>query len=390
LENQRSRLDKLAAFSILSAIPVIPSKGNLAMCGRAATRKQPPQGATNRPAYRIATINKIALAAAATWFACQATIVHACQNCTAIINYDGFRFGVFWFYLLPIWTAMAIVADEQVRRASLPERPPVRFPLSGPAIRLLIVVLVTAIGGLHFLALLYFPFLVTPYCLRLKRLRKPISKHRAQHAPPWFRRAGQVTGALLAITMVPSYFLFPVLANEPQWRSKVSRVRSDMRSLRVALAEYQTHYQQFPPPLIEPQDGVFDLHLLDANLFGSSSESVTLGQRDAFRAIEWRTMPTWVADAIFFPYFLGSPYHYHYPVAREPAVWNVIQYALVGSEYVLWSRGPDGRFEPQFLDTIRSQAAGLTTATAALFNLTYDPTNGTVSSGDLYRFSGFD
>jgi len=327
--------------------------------------EQVPQCATHRSASRVPAGNRSVLAIATVWFGAQCTLAPACQVCSATMSYDALRFGVFWFYLLPIWTALATVADAQIERRSPSAIPSVRSLHSGRAILLVLIALAASVIGLHFFALLYFPLLLWPYCAPPKRLKNPLSRAKAQHAPQWLRRAAQITAALLAIAIVPSYFLFPFLPTEAMTRSMVSLTRNEMRALSAA-----------PPK-----------HTLDGFVVRTERERAAIAQAisEGLETVQWRTLPGWIAAAIFFPYAIISPHSLRYPESRMPAV--LIRYAPVGADFVLWSQGPDGRFDPRFLEAVRSKAAGLTTATALLANLTYDPTNGTVSPGELYRFS---
>lgn len=53
--------------------------------------------------------------------------------------------------------------------------------------------------------------------------------------------------------------------------------------------------------------------------------------------------------------------------------------------YMLWSPGPDGKYDLT-LDNIAKACDFTTTPTALLRQLTYDPTNGIDSGGDIYIY----
>jgi len=141
--------------------------------------------------------------------------------------------------------------------------------------------------------------------------------------------------AILAAIAVPNFL-------EAQTRSKVSRIQTDMRSVAVALEAYSVDWNDYPasanPPTWQPDTRTW--------LLTTPVAYVTSIPRDVF---------------VYRPaqMLLGGPFgvfgeYIHY-----------VDQGVLDQYWLLFSYGPDGDME---------------------FNqLHYDPTNGTVSDGDIYR-----
>lgn len=176
--------------------------------------------------------------------------------------------------------------------------------------------------------------------------------------------------AILALIAVPNFL-------EAQVRSKVARVRTDMRSVSVAIEAYFVDWNGYPPHRDFP------------------SWPVPPDFRPWFAALTTpvayiTTMPT---DPFSNPFPKGavvpSANYFHYDPLRNtygreggppydwmPSWWGpwpgfVDDMRARGFWYVLWSPGPDGIHDFYLND--RGPGAF------------YDPTNGTVSSGDIVR-----
>lgn len=133
--------------------------------------------------------------------------------------------------------------------------------------------------------------------------------------------------AILAAIAVPNLL-------EAQMRSKVSRVRADLRTVRTALEAYAVDSGTYP---------------INASGFGFTGDLVGLLQPVAYLS----SLPT---D----PFSLPAFYFYQSASRISPAS------AERFGEYVLASTGPDGHLQTTLSATIE-----------------YDPTNGTASGGDI-------
>lgn len=141
--------------------------------------------------------------------------------------------------------------------------------------------------------------------------------------------------AMLALIAVPNFL-------EAQTRAKVARVEADMRSMAVALEAYHVDNNDYPPsanpPSWEPDTQTWRLTTPIAYM-----TSVPLDPF-VYRPVD---IPLGGPFGIFGPYV-------HY-----------VDQAVLDQFWLLFSYGPDGDLEFQ--------------------ELHYDPTNGTVSDGDIYR-----
>ena len=219
--------------------------------------------------------------------------------------------------------------------------------------------------------------------------------------------------AILAAIAVPNFL-------EAQTRAKVARVQADLRALATGLESYRVDQNKYPegsdnPANYDPRIGDF------------------LGARAAgFYAIRTRGAGGLVAGRDFFTLTTPVAYCTDFftdPFAKDAARFLTYCYRPAkdqGNGYILTSFGPDtdllldaggklgaGTLNPNPLGTaadaksparlgdineagviqfIENVDAGLVAAVhargglqAALDDLRYDPTNGTISDGDLYR-----
>lgn len=177
--------------------------------------------------------------------------------------------------------------------------------------------------------------------------------------------------AILAAIAVPNFL-------EAQVRSKVSRVKSDMRSTSTALEAYfvdNNHYA-----------------------FGADHDNITQPApfgTEAFECFLCSRLTTPIAyistlmpDTFFFKKGSGhgknTPFHYNEreTVNRlgEPEFIIELSQLLFGSPktsaaYYMFSHGPDGDHDED-----------LTQSDIELATVLYDPSNGTISNGDIYYF----
>jgi len=170
--------------------------------------------------------------------------------------------------------------------------------------------------------------------------------------------------AILALIAVPNFL-------EAQTRSKVSRVFADMRSLAVAFEAYCLDNNAYPPmltpwPLTTPVSYITVLPT-DAFLTDDLRQRV----RRTFEYVAAEDPRDWRSHSFYLDYYAYYP-PYLDPFRRPARVPDYL-----GKPPALWqvkSWGPD-RLNP-------TCPAGR----GDDFSLRYDPTNGTISHGDLCRF----
>jgi len=195
--------------------------------------------------------------------------------------------------------------------------------------------------------------------------------------------------AILAAIAVPNFL-------EAQTRAKVSRVRSDMRAIATALESYSVDYNKYP----------YDFQFSFFNVPVGSPGRLTDWYVDALRMV---TTPVAYMTTLRLPdpFFthqetaVGEPgptrsfkyYNTGYgPEKNTQLCWgNAVSvgepadFPLPQGGYILGSYGPDRAYNGG-----EWASAGMTFVKDGTIGIDrlYDPTNGTVSAGDLIRTGG--
>ena len=175
--------------------------------------------------------------------------------------------------------------------------------------------------------------------------------------------------AILAMIAVPNFL-------EAQMRSKVSRVYADMRSLATAIEAYRLDYNDYPPklkpePLTSP---VAYISRLPDDPFVTDDERQAT--RRTFEYVKRDMNADGRQDNMVKDYF-----EFNWPYL-DPFSWRKSGAAVPGylglpqAQWEFKSWGPD---------RLRTDCAAHG-GRGDDFSLAYDPTNGTVSHGDLCRF----
>jgi prepilin-type N-terminal cleavage/methylation domain-containing protein len=160
--------------------------------------------------------------------------------------------------------------------------------------------------------------------------------------------------AILAGIAVPNFL-------EAQTRSKVSRAKSDMRTIVTALEVYHTDANRYPPSTLVPRF----LRLLPLT---TPIAYITEVPKDIFEVEETVTPPG--------PFRRRGNFNYGaMPIDEEK------RYALASDAPDLAENSFGIEFYPGY-----SQVAWNDPSNIAAYHI-YDPTNGTVSRGDLWRVS---
>lgn len=155
--------------------------------------------------------------------------------------------------------------------------------------------------------------------------------------------------AILAAIAVPNFL-------EAQVRSKVARAQADMRSIATAIESYYVDHNQYPPASVP------------ANLY--------VGYYGLTSPVSYMT--TLPPDPFKRPdYLYGQAYQ-----------WNRVPNGYTGSKASFiagWAYPANPFFESESI-MWQLQSMGPNTKYDAYSYPAYDPTNGTVSEGDLYRW----
>ena len=165
--------------------------------------------------------------------------------------------------------------------------------------------------------------------------------------------------AILAAIALPNFM-------EAQVRAKTSRMRSDLRTLTTAVEAYHVDHNHYPPH--------------------RTQDSEEIGYPDRFFPLT--TPVSYIASIpardVFYRYDIegqgGSKQWVSWTNFAGYGAGHILLGAVDTHRWLLRSRGPDGMNESN--DVRNALMLGQFTIG---FSMLYDPTNGTVSRGDLVR-----
>jgi prepilin-type N-terminal cleavage/methylation domain-containing protein len=176
--------------------------------------------------------------------------------------------------------------------------------------------------------------------------------------------------AILAAIAVPNFL-------EAQVRSKVSRCRADMRSVATALESYVIDYNKYPPMSDKGPASTWSLW-----------QDIGAGGDDHARTPSYLTTPQAYITTLpfdpFIPLSTLSGAEYIINIGKRYAYFNYVQYKEAGvyysptrhrdaGEWLMYGYGPD-----------KDPFNSINGVYQSVY-LNYDPTNGTVSPGNLFR-----
>ena len=180
--------------------------------------------------------------------------------------------------------------------------------------------------------------------------------------------------AILAAIAVPNFL-------EAQVRSKVSRVKSDMRTLAMAEEAYRTDWDTYT--FGQGGMGVYfeSLPWEGFRLLTSPVAYITTIPKDPFGVARYEG--EYRPDA----YYLAVGRAGVAAAPRNFAAWATSN-AFPCDTYFLESVGPNKIQDNLGSWTVGSYPLWPPTNVSAVVNFIYDPTNGTVSVGDIFRSGG--
>jgi hypothetical protein len=146
-------------------------------------------------------------------------------------------------------------------------------------------------------------------------------------------------------------------------RPKLSRARTDMHVIAIALEAYFGDHKSYPP---------------------MTSTVVVAKTPGWFARTEKKTMSTFETGGRGGAAGLMKPVAYMKNSLVDPFADGPYRYFTSGTAWLLYSAGPDGHVDisnpERSYDGKKDEMS-----TASLMLATYDPTNGTESSGDVWR-----
>jgi type II secretory pathway pseudopilin PulG len=169
------------------------------------------------------------------------------------------------------------------------------------------------------------------------------------------------------------FFVLPNLVGCPDHgRSKVSRVKADLRSMATAVEAYFVDHSAYPA--------------------WSDNPAINGFQTVTRRLDEVRGQPTFRDDYAWGgPESIRAPTAYvtsHFTDPFAPAKGATFCYTTggaFGAGWIMWSAGPDGDYDLTMGNVHALYDPATKVPSDGLVELTYDPTNGATSGGDVYR-----
>ncbi len=180
--------------------------------------------------------------------------------------------------------------------------------------------------------------------------------------------------AILAAIAVPNFL-------EAQTRAKVSRAKADLRTLATAIEMYTVDHHV--PPIDGTKAGDLQANEFPPTTLTSPVAYLTSVPADPFQGGSTPVAHPPGSDEALFPpsWYLGYRYvNTRYRFNTPPSLiggQRLQAYSERLGSWWLYSIGPDRNFGPTVLAPV-----GLTTIE---YPLPYDPSNGTVSTGDIVR-----
>lgn len=197
--------------------------------------------------------------------------------------------------------------------------------------------------------------------------------------------------AILAAIAVPNFL-------EAQVRAKVSRTKADMRTLATALEAFRVDHNRYPPMWSRQNGTGPEFFGIYANL---GDPLFTLEHiPEGFPKATLTTPVAYLSSALKDPFrvseidgdrMIGWGYGTDYPSANEAWVLESTGPDMVGgSASRPRAGGNDGSSFVQlyrFLGPLPTKELFIVGRVSSGWTGSYDPTNGTVSAGDIVRFS---
>lgn len=209
---------------------------------------------------------------------------------------------------------------------------------------------------------------------------------------------------ILAAIAVPNYL-------EARTRARVRRVQEDLREVQAAMDAYRnSNPEAFPTPAnsdAEIPDKIdrvntemralqtaIESYAIDTNMYPACSLNAAENFYGKYQqaAPQLANVPTFRFGGFPGLMSLTTPIAYMVSMPRDsfaPAGATYAFYSKPGlkkdSGWIMWSPGPDGKYDINSGNIEHAYMHTAETPSDLLVGLTYDPTNGTKSNGDIWR-----
>jgi len=176
-----------------------------------------------------------------------------------------------------------------------------------------------------------------------------------------------ILGGLLLAIIVGIYFA--TLEYGGASRDRVSRVKSDLRTLQTALEAYFSDHNSYPISTDRADENIF--------IIEDPAQKAVYNQLPTFM-IYRPGLATLTTPVSYITTYFDDPFG---PEKHKPFCY----WAPKEGGWIMWSAGPDGHYDLNIDNIARVYDPKKPKTNGYLINLTYDPTNGSKSGGDIYR-----
>lgn len=163
-------------------------------------------------------------------------------------------------------------------------------------------------------------------------------------------------------------FLLSGCEKVPNWRSHVSQVQQNHRDIATAIEQYYVDHNAYPPCTMEISDSIYE----DSAHFRSHQRPDKLQFPTFRRGTEFTSGTEYLPEGGL-TWYKTDPF--------SPSRMHPYGYFSTDDGWILVSVAPDKDFDVRPEDYSTSSGG----RSERLIGLTYDPTNGVLSNGDLLR-----
>lgn len=183
---------------------------------------------------------------------------------------------------------------------------------------------------------------------------------------------------LTGLISTAGYFVF---FTEPNCRCGASRTKSDLRSMATAIESYYVDYGRYPESTTNTRQNAFGVTAVMRNKSAYNIPTLRVAD-DEERPIVHLTSPVAYLSSFFVDVYAPDR-RLTYAYWTQPIRLEDGSVHSVG--WIAWSPGPDKDYDLTAENIASAYDPTKRVPNDNLLLQTYDPTNGSTSSGDIYR-----
>ena len=174
----------------------------------------------------------------------------------------------------------------------------------------------------------------------------------------------------IALAVIVLVFVLVNWLNQPE-ESKVAPIKADLRSLATAIESYWLDHKAYPAWAVGA-DGANGHLPPDSAAYRIPTFRIQSTEQGT------QTLHTLTTPKAYIKKLFHDPF-----VEHKKTTFGYITRGAFEEGWIIWSPGPDLDYD---IDPYTDYLPSKETPSESLRNHTYDPTNGSISDGDVYRF----